>query len=520
MWFRRQVDAGAKWVSVAQVGATLHAAQVCLAPGQRPRLQWLWQAPSAQLAEGLRALGRGQRLGDSRLVAQFDRSQYRLVTSDVPDVPREEWCDAMRWRLKDQIDFPVDDALIDILGVPQDTQLRQTSPVMAFVAQRAEYNRMALTADDLGLGWSAIEVPESALRNLSALAETEDQAHALMVFGESYGMLVITYRGELLMTRNIEVAISAVTGSVEARGAALGRAALEVLRTLDTFERMHSQVTLAGLSVVPPEGGEEVLEVLADLVYVPVKGFELSAWVDLDALGEQSTRMAASPTLDELCAIGAALRGYRQSLGLQQLNWLEGVATSASQSWSARLGLRVVAAVGGVAALAGLGMSSMEAHSLYRAQRLEADVASLRQAMVGQSVPPEFKEIQVLQALENRQRQMRDALQGAASPRAVPYSEYLLALSRQAQPGLWITGFTLRERGADLALSGRMTDPALLPLYLARLEQEEHFRGRRFSQVEMKSLAEEGVTSGVVEFSLRGKPPKTDSAQTRKEVQP
>jgi MSHA biogenesis protein MshI len=225
MRFRRRVVEGVQWVAVAQEGSSVHAAQVSHVDGQRPRVLWMWNTEADRLSDALGLLKRTHRLNDSSLVLQLERAQYRLVSTEVPDVPREEWRDAMRWRLKDQVDFPMDDALLEVLAVPQDTQLRQMFPAIALVVQRADYDRLALEADDVGLSWSAADTAETALRNLSAMAEVEGQAHALLVFGESHGMLVITYQGELLMTRNIEVAVSAVTGSNEARGAALGRSA-------------------------------------------------------------------------------------------------------------------------------------------------------------------------------------------------------------------------------------------------------------------------------------------------------
>lgn len=518
MRFRRRVEGGEQWVAVVQSDAVLHAAQISLGPDHRPRLGWVWQGPSAELSEGLRSLNRTHRLKGARLTGQIDRAQYRLISTEVPDVPREEWRDAMRWRLKDQVDFPLDDALLDILAVPQDTQLRQTHPAMAVVAQRVDINRMALAADDVGLGWSAMDIPETALCNLSALAETPEQAHALMVFGDAHGMLVITYKGELLMTRNIEVAVSAVTGSQEARGAALGRAALEVLRTLDTFERMHSQVTLSGLSVVPPEGGEDVLEVLADLVYVPVKSFELSAWMDL-ALTEGQARTASTPSLDELCAIGAALRGYRQAVGLQSLSLVdEATALTAPPTWNARWGLRIGAVVAGGASVVGVVMSTLSATFDRQAQHYEAEVVALRQAVGQQTVPPEFQQLSELRAKEERQRHMREALASSILPQTALYSDYLVALSRQSQAGLWITALTLRGQGADLELSGRMVDAAQLAPYLGRLEQEPQFRGRRFAQVEMRLLeAPDSVGPSPIAFTLRGQLPKAEGRPPRED---
>ena len=514
MWFRRRVRESAQWVAVAQDSTHVHAAQVAHTEGERPRLLWLWTAETGNLSEGLTALKRAHALKGQPLVHQLERAQYRLLSTEVPDVPREEWNAAMRWRLQEQVDFPMEDALLDVIAVPQDTQLRQMFPAIALVMQRGDYVRLTLAADDVGVRWSAIDTAETALRNLSAMAEVEGQAHALLVFGESHGVLVITYQGELLMTRNIEVAVSAVTGSNEARGAALGRAALEVLRTLDTFERMHSQATLSGLSVVPPKGGDaDVLEVLADLVYVPIKYFSLTDCIDVSALGDGGEQLTKAPSLSELCVIGSALRAHSESAGRQSVNLLDPEATKSKSTWSATWGLVAAGGVLGVAILAGAGFTATTSYIQRRIQFMEQDMVDLRKA--ASTMPPmaDVTELASLRKTEARQKQMYEALKNTVSAASAPgYSDYMLALGRQSQPSLWITGFVLRDEGRNLELTGRMTDNAALPLYLMHLQVEERFRGRRFAQVELRSLNsgkgtgnESDSGPAVTEFILRSR---------------
>jgi len=262
---RRKSHDGSRWVSVVQEGSVMYAVQVAYIDPARPRVNWLWRNETSGALAGLGALKAEKSLKSEKLIGVLDRSQYRMQASDAPtDVPRESWADAIRWQLKEQVDFPVEDAVLDVLEVPHSTQLRQNNAVMAFMVPRISYTEVELAADDLGLGWTALDVPETALRNLCALSEEDDKAQALVAFGESHGMLVITYKGELLMARYIEVAMSAITGEEEVRGAALSRSALEILRTVDTFERMHSQVQLASMCIALRSGSAGVA-VRADL---------------------------------------------------------------------------------------------------------------------------------------------------------------------------------------------------------------------------------------------------------------
>lgn len=515
MFFRRQSAEGTQWVTVIQDGSTVHAAQVVYTAEGRPRVDWLWQGQADGVAGALRALQAAKRLKGCSLVGVLNRAQYRMLATDAPDVVREDWRDAMRWHLKEQVDFPVEDAVLDVLEVPQGTS-RSNSAVMTFLVPRVDYSTVELSADDLGLGWTALEVPETALRNVCALAEDGDKAHALMVFGESHGMLVITFKGELLMARHIEVTVAAVTGDEEGRGAALSRASLEILRTVDTFERMHSQIQLSGMTVaLPPGCGAETMEMLSELIYVPLQPLGLSAWFDLELSAGDVQPFSDGITFSELCVLGAALRAHPAMVERAQLQLLDpNSVLGQSPPWGALLGVRVAAGVLALGLVSGLGLQAIATTLGMRAAETEQEINVLRMAAAANPPSPTVKELEGLRQKEAQQRQVQDALQGSLVWASQGYSDYLMALGRQTYPGVWITNLNVLGDGSDIVLTGRTNAVGSLPNYLQKLGSEERFKGRRFAQLEMKALnGTGGMVEGVVQFTLKGlrKEPTVDT---------
>jgi MSHA biogenesis protein MshI len=519
MFFRRQSHNGSQWVSLIQEGSTVHAAQVAYTAEGRPRVEWMWRDNAPNLGSGLRTLQAVKRLKGCSLIGVLDRARYRMLATDTPDVPREDWRDAMRWHLKEQVDFPVEDAVLDVLGVPQST-LRHNSAVMTFLIPRADYSAVELAADDLGLSWSALDLPETALRNLCALAEDGEKAHALMAFGEAHGLLVITFKGELLMARQIEVTLAAVTGDEDVRGAALSRAALEILRTVDTFERMHSEVNLSGMTVaLPPGSGVGALEMLSELIYVPLVALDLGNWFDLDALADQGATLRQQATYSELCVLGAALRAHPGAAERQQLNLIDpNSVLGQPQPWGALLGVRLAGGVLAVGTAAGLGLSAATTAYNLQAGQVEGEINGLRTAAAANPPSPVVKELEALRQKEGQQRQMQDALQGSMAWSSQGYSDYLMALGRQAHANVWITGLQVKGDGRDIVLSGRTTSPSTLPAYLQKLGQEERFKGRRFAQLEMSAVAGDDVAHGVVQFTLKGMRPEVRDTTTREDA--
>ncbi len=509
MFFRRQSNDGAQWVAVAHEGREVTAVAVSHTDAQRTRVDWLWHAAADTLTDSLRLLGRTPQWSGQRLLGVMPRANYKVVATEAPDVPREDWRDALRWSLRDHIDFPIDDALIDVLAVPQDTSARQTNPVFAVALARSAYSEAELACDDMGHQWAALDVVETGLRNISALAERDGLAHALMAFGQDHGVLVITFKGELIMSRQIDVPVASLTGDASARDAALNRVALEVVRTIDTFERMHSQLSLSELSVLTPSHlGDEVITLLSEQVYIPVKPCDLGNWFELGALGDEGQRLARHASLNEAAALGACLREHPSLADKQHLDLLDkNSVLTRDPSWSARLGVKLAAGVLAVCMVAGVTLSVLLARSQSQTVAIEQELPALQQSMSVQQEPAVLKELQEMQLKQTTQREMLDALQANMSGASMGYSGFLRALGRQAQSSLWITGLTVLGDGQDMEIRGRMLTAAVLPPYLQSLQRESLFAGRRFAQLEVKAVqASEGGEASLTEFILRTRP--------------
>ena len=158
-----------------------------------------------------------------------------------------------------------------------------------------------------------------------------------------------------------------------------------------------------------------------------------------------------------------------------------------------------------------------------RAAASEQQLAQLQQQLAALTDAPVVKQLAQLRQQETIQRQMREVLKGAGAQASTGYSDYLMALGRQAQAQLWITGLIIEGDGRHLEMHGRTTDPATLPPYLAKLNEEERFKGRRFAQVELRAVVDEtDVPQGLTDFVLRGQLPDdaggSDERRVREEA--
>lgn len=281
------------------------AAHVLRPSGNKPRVTWLARAEWREPAQALRGLQRTRQLARHRCVALLQGYQYQWLSMDAPDVDRAQWRDALRWRLRDQVEFPVEDAAIDLLEIPAELSQRGRASLMTVAAPRAELAPLAQAAVDAATPWSAIDVPETALRNIAVLHEVDGQGVALLHVGERECHLVITAQGELLQARRIESTRQHLLDEHEFyRQAAFERIGLELQRSLDSFERLFGRVSLSRL-LVCGAGLDAFLAYLRDILYLPVLALELGDVLDLSATPELS---APQEQAAFLLAIGAALR--------------------------------------------------------------------------------------------------------------------------------------------------------------------------------------------------------------------
>lgn len=66
------------------------------------------------------------------------------------------------------------------------------------------------------------------------------------------------------------------------------------------------------------------------------------------------------------------------------------------------------------------------------------------------------------------------------------YSGLLQGFSRQTVDGVWLFGFAFADK--EIEIRGRLLDPALLPTYINKLNDEPAFAERRFAALDMKSF--------------------------------
>jgi MSHA biogenesis protein MshI len=226
-------------------------------------------------------------------------------------VPADELRTAVRWRLKDLLDFPVTDATIDVFDIPVDANapVRPQHNLFAVAARNAVIGPRQKLFDQARVALEVIDIPEMAQRNLSAMLEPEGRGVALLSFGHDGGLLTVSYKGELYLSRRIDIALEQLLDSDhERKHQAFDRITLELQRSLDHFERQFSFISVSKL-VLAPSAVTGLDEYLSSHFYVPVDSLDLNDLFDLTrvpALADKAVQQRF------FLPLGAALRFEEQ----------------------------------------------------------------------------------------------------------------------------------------------------------------------------------------------------------------
>jgi MSHA biogenesis protein MshI len=298
------------WMAISFSGDGICAANIKHAPNAKPMVELsvfypLGKIPAAELLE---KIGKDLNLKRYQCTTLLKAGDYQLLSVDAPNVPADELKTALRWRLKDMIDYPVDDATMDILDVPVDPNAPvRNHSMFAVVARNQVIEQHQSLFVKAKVSLSVIDIPELAQRNISALLEPAGRGLALLSFTAEGGLLTITYAGELYLSRRIDVSLDQLTTTdINLQTASYDKITLELQRSLDHFDRQHHYIALSKLLLTPMgEAGTGLHEYLASNLYTPVEILDLDSVLDFSKVPDLQ-----EPTMQQrfFMALGAALR--------------------------------------------------------------------------------------------------------------------------------------------------------------------------------------------------------------------
>lgn len=256
-------------------------------------------------AQRLTAALKGVEPARNPVISVLAGSSYQLLLVEVPKVPADEVNSAVRWHIKDLLEFPVDDAVIELFDMPELSTTEQKPMAYAVATQRSNIESHIETLRSAGISSDVIDIPELCIRNLATLLPQDAEGVGFLHFTQDHGILTVTRQGVLYLIRRIEksrVAISAASEDDFARSEIVSGIVLEIQRSLDYYESHFDRRPLNQLVLAPGSDIGGLGDSLKEQLSLTISG------LDLNNVFELQTPASQAEQGDCLVAIGAALR--------------------------------------------------------------------------------------------------------------------------------------------------------------------------------------------------------------------
>lgn len=232
----------------------------------------------------------------------LSHADYQMLLVEAPDVPDAELRDAIRWRVKDLISIPLENAAMDVFLLPADGSRGGKKMAYVVAADAERVKSLIELVNHSGLELNAIDIAEMALRNLAYIKDQlneESLGVAIVRLLEGGGSVSLYRKGNMYLSRQFNIDY----GGGLLDDIPFDSFILEVQRSLDYYERQMGQVPPSALYIC----GENVSDdkVTIDIkrgLSVPVHYLELDKTVTAQEGVEEGLLHSC------VAALGGALR--------------------------------------------------------------------------------------------------------------------------------------------------------------------------------------------------------------------
>ncbi len=230
-------------------------------------------------------------------------SDYKLFLVEAPKVESHEMESAVKWKIKDLVDSPVDELAVTLFPVPEDAYRGQNDMVYVVATRKSKIKQIVKLILDSGLELKSIDIPELVLLNISNNFSDDSNGLAFIDLRSSGSTLNLCKAGNIYLTRHLNTRVDQSILNSEEWVSVKERLVLEIERSLDYYESQMGQSPITNILIAPGENDSDMLvKQLNDLMIARVAGLKLAD--ELDSESEFPEILQQSCIL----AIGGAMR--------------------------------------------------------------------------------------------------------------------------------------------------------------------------------------------------------------------
>ena len=220
---------------------------------------------------------------------------YQLNLIESMPVPANELQTALSWRIRSLISYPIDEAVLEYFELPAKKSSHNTPLIAAVTAQKAILQPYISLLKNCGLKIAAIDIPELAMLNLTALYENDEKCTAFLNFYEKIVILNISCQKVLYFTRRIIIPFTG-EGIMDYE-----KLSLEIMRYFDFFRSQWRLSSPTRIFAAAERGEIQIIaQALTERLLNTVTAYKLNSTLLSDA---QQIDISTNYLLDYGCLL-------------------------------------------------------------------------------------------------------------------------------------------------------------------------------------------------------------------------
>ncbi len=231
----------------------------------------------ARRVEALGSLVSEQGWNGSEADLVLSMEQYQVFQMERPaGVEDSELADALKWKLRDLLEFSPSDAIADVFPFPADAARGRGELVNVVAARKSLLRELVDLLQQSGLKPGRIDIAELALRNLVARLDPDNKGAAIVHLRENYGQMIICRGQTLYLSRRLDVSASGLRDAAR-QESVVQALALEMQRSLDYYESQMGQVPPAHIRLVARDSALPLAAMLSSYLAAGISNLDWTA---------------------------------------------------------------------------------------------------------------------------------------------------------------------------------------------------------------------------------------------------
>ena len=228
--------------------------------------------------------------------------EFKTYPIEKPKVEDSELADAVRWKVKDLLDFDLAEAVIGVYESPEDSLRGRPAQVNVVVSKSKVIQDLVDVINQSALELESIDIVDLAIRNIAfQISENHDRPLAVLYLRSGAGMMVLTKGDAVYLSRHFDFSSQALNEPSQ-QNAIIQQLALEVQRSFDYFESQMGQVPPQTIHLIGPSPNLPLTNMLGGSIAANAELLDLSSlFVESKACGLNE--------INTFAAMGSALRG-------------------------------------------------------------------------------------------------------------------------------------------------------------------------------------------------------------------